>query len=101
VALLGLEPGRCGLWIVPKQVLWEHAKRQMLGVSGSGSKWLWFEACKPPEWLGHWGGSFVDARNAVHEVARHHVLRECHAMEQEWWRELAAEVVWPWQTGED
>lgn len=97
VALLGLEPRACELWILPKELVWTHSYHQTLGASGAGSKWFWIRAGDPPEWLLHWGGSFSDAHNALHEVARHRVQRECQTIEQESWQELSADIAWSWQ----
>jgi hypothetical protein len=74
-ALLGIAPNEAHLWIVPKPVLWARARPQERGASGRGSKWLAFPANNPPDWLGTWGGSFAEARNAL-EQAREYTKQE-------------------------
>jgi hypothetical protein len=100
VALLGLAPDDFGLWIVPKRLLWEHAKDQLRGVSGKGSKWLSFPASKPPAWLRSWGGSFRDAGHAIHEVGRYELATDREIAECESWLELSSNIDWPWQSAQ-
>jgi hypothetical protein len=97
VVLLGLEPNEVHLWIVPKQVLWEHAKEQTRGASGHGSKWLSFIASNPPTWLHGWGGSFAEAIGAIAAVSRYRRLAEQQIAECESWLELSSEIPWSWQ----
>lgn len=94
VALLALEPTSCGLWIVPKEVLWKHAKEQTLGASGVGSRWLWFRTSRLPRWLSAWGGTLGGARDALDEVAKCRLSREWQVVEQQSWCELSADVDW-------
>jgi hypothetical protein len=68
-ALLGIAPNEAYLWIVPKSVLWQHAKDQERGMGGRGSKWVRFSGDEPPEWLRRWGGSFAKARAVLEEAA--------------------------------
>jgi len=97
VALLGLEPNEVRLWIVPKQVLWEHAKEQTRGASGEGSKWLSFIASNPPAWLHGWGGSFDEALAAIPAVSRYRLVAQQQIAECESWLELSADIAWSWQ----
>jgi hypothetical protein len=97
VALLGLEPNEVRLWIVPKQLLWEHAKEQTRGASGQGSKWLSFIASDPPSWLDGWGGSFAQAAAALPTVTKYGLLAQQQIAECESWLELSSDIAWSWQ----
>lgn len=68
-ALLAIAPSEAYLWMVPKRTLFRYARIQERGASGKGSKWLSFPTNMPPEWLGHWGGSFAAAQSALQRAA--------------------------------
>jgi hypothetical protein len=68
IALLAVEPTEVHLWIVPKRVMWECARRQKRGVSHHGSKWVSFIVGETPDWLRPWGGSLTRAREAVRTI---------------------------------
>lgn len=95
VALLGLEPHACRLWILPKDVVWINTYDQKLGAGGAGSKWFWARVNKPPAWLDTWGGTLGTARAALYEVARRQLYREWQTAEQHDWHISAATVTWP------
>jgi hypothetical protein len=97
VALLGLEPDNARLWIVPKAVLWHHAREQARGAEALGSRWVSFFADGPPAWLQEWGGSFAQAREALHRAARYRVERERDIADCESWLQLSSEIPWSWQ----
>jgi hypothetical protein len=97
IALLGLEPNDCRLWILPKEILWQNANVQLRGVSHEGSKWVSFFPDKPPAWLQGWGGSFAEAHEALHRVARHSIKRGRDIAENESWLELSSAIPWSWQ----
>jgi hypothetical protein len=97
VALLGLEPNDVKLWIIPKQLLWEHANEQLRGVSHEGSKWLSFPVNQPPSWLARWGGSFAEARDALNDVAKYRFETQREIAECESWLKLSTDIDWPWQ----
>lgn len=67
-SLLALEPQRVRLWIVPKEVLWEHAGWQHTGAAGHDTKWLHFQATKPCPWLKPYGGTLPRARRALKQT---------------------------------
>lgn len=54
--LLGVTPERVSIWVVPKAVLWRHAQGQHGGATGTDTRWLQFDAAKPPRWLSRYGG---------------------------------------------
>ncbi len=70
VSLLALEPTRVRLWIVPKEVLWEHATWQHKGAAGRDTKWLLFPATDPPAWLKSYGGQLARAKKALKQARR-------------------------------
>jgi hypothetical protein len=96
IALLAIEPDRCGLWILPKDVLWAHANVQLRGVSHAGSKWVSFLANSPPAWLDGWGGSFAQAREAITKLGRYRLDRERQIAECESWLDTSSDIDWPW-----
>jgi hypothetical protein len=98
VALLGLEPNDFGLWIVPKQLLWDRARAQLRGVGGEGSKWLSFPTTQPPAWLEPWGGSFAQALIAIRQVNGYTPRHQQDLSDDELWRDLAEQIDWPWQS---
>lgn len=67
-ALLGLQPQVVQLWIVPKDVLWEHAVGQHTGAGAQDTKWLSFPADKPPSWLDKYGGTLAKAKASLKEA---------------------------------
>lgn len=99
VALLGLEPNRVQLWIVPKQLLWDHAHDQTRGATGRGSRWLYFAVDRPPVWLERWGGSLAEAGEALGGVARYLLKNQQTIAECESWRDASSG--WTWQPGSD
>jgi hypothetical protein len=96
VALLGLAPNDFGLWVVSKQLLWEHAKEQRRGVSHAGSKWLSFFADKPPTWLQRRGGSLAEARIALEQTRTHFQQEAAEPSTNESSRDLPPDVDWTW-----
>jgi hypothetical protein len=70
VSLLALEPARVRLWVVPKEVLWEHAAWQHKGAAGRDTKWLLFPATEPPAWLKPYGGQLARAKKALKQARR-------------------------------
>ena len=101
VALLGLAPNDLRLWIVPKELLWERAQKQLRGAGRIESKWLSFAASKPPAWLEGWGGSFAQARNALEEIRVYDIARQGEIEQCESWMEMSSDIDWPWESGED
>jgi hypothetical protein len=67
-SLLALEPENARLWIVPKEVLWEHAEWQHMGASGQDTKWLRFDSASPRAWLRPYGGTLSRARRALEQA---------------------------------
>jgi hypothetical protein len=100
VALLGLAPSKVRLWIVPKQLLWSRAKRQLRGVEGAGSKWFSLRVDASPAWLLRWGGSFAQAGDAIHNVARYLLEKQREVEECEPWRHSFSAVERPWWYGD-
>lgn len=105
VAFLGVEPDNVRLWIVPKSLLWQHARDQLRGAEGLGSKWVSFYATKPPSWLKPWGGSFAEAFRALHDAAAYRqpatqgeLLAVHNSADDEAWIQLAAQIDWPWHS---
>lgn len=69
--LLGIEPQRVSLWVVPKEDLWSiRMPFQHGGKEGRDTKWLSFRPEAPPEWLRSYGGTLADARAALEEAQR-------------------------------
>jgi hypothetical protein len=92
VALLGLEPHRCGLWIVPKQVLWDKALDQERSSAWQDTKWLLFRTNEPPPWLQCWGGTFASAAEALLEIPKHQLNKERLLAEAERWVEISSDL---------
>lgn len=63
-ALLGLEPERARLWVVPREVLWDQADWQ----HGHANKWLHVPPEEPPSWLSAYGGTLPQARQALEQA---------------------------------
>ena len=64
--LLALFPsGKAMLWIIPKEILLEHAEVQHTGKkrAGKDTKWLKFDANNIPEWMQEYGGEIETAIN--------------------------------------
>jgi hypothetical protein len=105
VALLGLEPQACHLWIVPKDVLWEHAHHQLRGMEWHNTKWISFFSTKPPAWLRPWGGSFAQASRAVRTAADRCPPESTNdtstddLTDDEAWLAAASQINWPWRQG--
>lgn len=69
--LLGLEPQRAHLWVVPKEDLWsDHIPFQHGGKEGRDTKWLSFRPEATPEWLRPYGGMLPNACAALKEAKR-------------------------------
>jgi hypothetical protein len=96
VALLGLAPKDFGLWVVPKQLLWEHANEQRSGVSHAGSKWLSFFADKPPAWLRRWGGSLAEARIGLERAREYAQHGQDESSTDDSLQDLSPDVDWSW-----
>lgn len=69
-ALLGIQPQKVQLWIVPKPELWTNAVGQHTGATAQDTKWLSFKAATPPSWLAPYGDSLADAKKALEEASR-------------------------------
>jgi hypothetical protein len=100
VALLGLAPEDVGLWIVPKQLLWDRTYEQRRGAGGAGSRWFAFPAGDPPGWLEPWGGSLDSARKAIVKVLQYGAVREQEIAQCESWLEASSGIEWPWEPEE-
>jgi hypothetical protein len=108
VALLGLEPDNVRLWVVPKALLWRHARQQLRSAGSLDTKWLAFHADDPPSWLQRWGGSFAQARLALADAAAyHHGASDSdreqpspahHLPDDQAWLQLATQIDWPWHS---
>lgn len=61
VICLGLSPFEEHCWVVPKEVLMQHARPQHGGADGRDTYWISFPASEPPAWLADWGGSLSEA----------------------------------------
>ena len=69
--LLGIEPQRVSLWVVPKEDLWSsQIPFQHGGQKGRDTKWLSFRPETPPDWLRQHGGRLLDARAALEQAQR-------------------------------
>lgn len=62
-ALLGLEPQRVHLWIIPRDALWRGSDQQ----HGAETRWLRFRPAQPPPGLAPFGGSLEAARASLLE----------------------------------
>ncbi len=69
VALVGVEPERLRIWVVPKDVLWNLAEGQHTGADAVETRWWGFHADCPPTWLASYGGDFETARALLANVA--------------------------------
>jgi len=60
-ALLGLEPQRVHLWVVPRDILWCGSQEQ----HGSETHWLRFRPSEPPRMLARFGGTLAAAQASL------------------------------------
>lgn len=98
VALLAIEPHDARLWLVPKSIIWNHARPQLRGAEALGTKWLSFAAADPPPWLTAWGGSLTDALEALEGALTYsHLPAHQPCDDEAAWRELATDIDWLWQ----
>jgi hypothetical protein len=68
--LLGLEPERVRLWMVPKDILRRHSAGQHGGSAARDTRALRFKADAPPSWLEAYGGTLAKAKAALKQAAR-------------------------------
>jgi hypothetical protein len=64
-ALLGLEPQRVHLWVVPHEILWCASQEQ----HGRETRWMRFDPSKPPRELAPFGGTLATAQASLLEQA--------------------------------
>jgi hypothetical protein len=64
-ALLGLEPQRVHLWVVPREVLWRGTTQQ----HGAETHWLRFRPSQPPAVIVPFGGTLAAAQASLLEQA--------------------------------
>jgi len=66
--LLGLQPLRVHLWVVPKDILRSHSTGQHTGAAAQDTKWLRFQANSPPTWLSPYGDTLAKAKAALKQT---------------------------------
>lgn len=68
ILLLGISPHEVSVWMPPKSVAFEQAIPQHGGAAGTDTRWLRFDAARPPGWLSEYGGSLAEGAAYIRRV---------------------------------